>query len=62
VAGAAAALLPPDDADAWAGEMRALLADEPRREAMGEAGREQAKRFSWRRCAEDTAAVYRSLA
>ncbi len=60
VVGAAAITLPPDDADAWAGAIRAVLTDDARRAEMRERGIAQARKFSWARCAEETLAVYMS--
>jgi len=52
-------LVPPADARALADAVEALLADPARRAAMGAAGaRRMAERFSWRACAERTAALY----
>jgi glycosyltransferase involved in cell wall biosynthesis len=61
VAGDAARLLPPDDADAWAGAIGELLGDDAARARLGAAGRTRAERFSWERCAEATRAVYREV-
>ena len=61
VVGAAAITLPPDDADAWAGAIRAVLTDDARRAEMRERGIAQARKFSWARCAEETLAVYMSV-
>lgn len=58
VSGGHARFVPPDDADAWVGALVDLLGDSEARIRMGEAGREWAERFSWRRCADATAAVY----
>ena len=60
VVGAAAITLPPDDADAWADTVRAVLTDDARRAEMRERGIAQARNFSWTRCAEETLAVYTS--
>ncbi|HMQ35229.1 MAG TPA: glycosyltransferase, partial [Chloroflexaceae bacterium] len=56
--GAAGALVPPGDPRALAEAIVALLGDEPRRRAMAEAGREQARRYDWRRLASEWAMVY----
>ncbi len=56
--GAAGALVRPGDPRALAEAIVALLRDEPRRRAMAEAGREQARRYDWRRLAELWEAVY----
>jgi glycosyltransferase involved in cell wall biosynthesis len=61
VAGAAALLVPPGDAAAWAGAIEALLADGPRRAEMVEQGRRRAALFSWAATAVSTLEVYREL-
>jgi glycosyltransferase involved in cell wall biosynthesis len=59
VSGGHARLVPPDDVDGWRRALAELLGDAAARARMGEAGRVWAERFSWARCAEATAAVYR---
>ena len=44
-----AVLIPPDDVEAAAGELRALLADGTRRQRLAAAARDDAHRFTWRR-------------
>jgi glycosyltransferase involved in cell wall biosynthesis len=61
VAGAAAVLVPPGDAGAWAGAIEALLADGQRRAEMAEQGRRRAELFSWASTAAATLEVYREL-
>jgi glycosyltransferase involved in cell wall biosynthesis len=61
VAGAAALLVPPGDAGAWAEAIAALLADGPRRAEMAEKGRRRAELFSWASTAAATLQVYREL-
>lgn len=51
-----------DDADAFAGHLRALLADPARRAAMGREARAAALAVAWPRIAEQTEAVYRRAA
>jgi starch synthase len=56
----------PADPERYSGDLAAavnrLMADPPRREAMGRAGRRRAiERFSWRAIAEQTVDLYRSL-
>ena len=52
-------LVPPGDARALAGAIAALLADPARRASMGAAAaRRIEEHFSWRACAEKTAALY----
>lgn len=58
VAGGAARLLPPDDAEAWAVGIEQLLTDSPERARLEAAGVERARQFSWVRCVEATVAVY----
>ena len=48
----------PDDADALAGAMRQVLSDSSLRERLRTAGRMQARRFSWRKTAQDTTSAY----
>jgi glycosyltransferase involved in cell wall biosynthesis len=61
VLGGHARLVPPADADALAAALHSVIADPPTAEARHLA-REHAATFGWRRCAEQTAAVYRDLA
>ncbi len=58
-AGDAGRLVPPDDVEAWQGALAELLDDPAEREAMAARGIEQAKRFTWRRTAQQTVAAYR---
>jgi len=60
VVGGAAIVAHPNDVDAWADAMRAVLTDDARRNEMRERGLVQAKKFSWRKCAEETLQVYHS--
>ncbi len=60
--GVSGLLVPPGDVVALAESIRALLADPDRRRAMGEAGASRVReRFSWRRTAEETAALYEEV-
>jgi glycosyltransferase involved in cell wall biosynthesis len=61
VVGEAGLSLPPDDAQAWADAIALLLGSPDRRQAMTEAGLEQAARFSWSQTARQTAEVYRQV-
>jgi len=61
VVGDAGITLPPDDADAWADAIRAVLTDDARRAEMRERGVAQARKFSWAHCAEETLAVYSEI-
>ena len=51
-------LVPPDDVGALADGMRAMIADDSKRQVLGAAGRAWAGRFSWDRLAEDLEDVY----
>ncbi|MEX2015013.1 MAG: glycosyltransferase family 1 protein [Candidatus Hydrogenedentales bacterium] len=62
VTGDAALLAAADDVDAQAANVRRVLTDEALRAELIEKGFVQAKRFSWDRCAADTAAVYEHVA
>jgi glycosyltransferase involved in cell wall biosynthesis len=61
VAGEAAVLADPDDPDALADGLVTLLEDEPTRERCVRAGLERVRVFDWRRTAERTRAVYRTM-
>jgi glycosyltransferase involved in cell wall biosynthesis len=52
-AGEAARLVPPEDTGPWIGAIRALIRDQNRREGMSVAGREHARRFTWRQVTEE---------
>lgn len=58
VAGDAALLVDPDDAESLAGALSALLEDPERRQAMVEAGLRQAAKFSGERLAQGTLDAY----
>lgn len=62
VAGAAALLIDPEDIDDLTIGLERLLDDVAWRTQARVQGLEQARRFSWEGCVEDTVAVYRSLA
>jgi glycosyltransferase involved in cell wall biosynthesis len=62
VAGDAALLFDPEDVAAIADALERLLTDDALAQRLGEAGREQAQQFSWRRAAEGTLASYRRAA
>jgi glycosyltransferase involved in cell wall biosynthesis len=54
-------LVPPDDADALAAAIRALLDAPDERAALASRGIERARSFTWERTAADVVAAYRSL-
>jgi phosphatidyl-myo-inositol alpha-mannosyltransferase len=54
-------LVPPGDPDALASAILVLLADESRRQALGEQARVRAESFSWERIARRLAHVYSDL-
>lgn len=59
VAGDAALLVEPEDVDAIAAGLEHLLTDTAWRTLAARRGLEQAQRFSWERCVDETIAVYR---
>ncbi|MCH7717971.1 MAG: glycosyltransferase family 4 protein [Chloroflexi bacterium] len=60
--GATGLLVPPADVESLAGAIRTLLEQPERCRSMGEAGvRRVRERFSWRRTAEETVALYEEL-
>lgn len=54
----AALVLPPDDVKGWAAALSHLLLDESLRDELRNRGLEQARRFSWKRVAEETVQTY----
>lgn len=62
VIGEGGMLVAPQDARAWAEAIALLLENLGEREEWGARGKEQAQRFSWRKTAEETRAVYEELA
>jgi alpha-1,3-rhamnosyl/mannosyltransferase len=61
VAGDAAVLLEPDDENGWAEAIERMLEDGACAGAMRTAGLARASTYTWRRTADATAAVYRTL-
>lgn len=59
VAGDAALLVDPADAEAWADAIRRVVTDEELRSRLRVAGPPRAAPFTWERCARETLAVYR---
>jgi glycosyltransferase involved in cell wall biosynthesis len=59
IVGGAGVRLPPLDADAWAGALERLWADDAHCAHLAERGRERAAGFTWARTAAATVAVYR---
>ncbi len=62
VVGDAGLLVAPDDVAALGDAMAAILSSPLLAARLGEAGRERSRRFSWRRTAEQTLAVYEAAA
>jgi glycosyltransferase involved in cell wall biosynthesis len=61
VVGAAGQLLDPDDEAGWIAAIERVLDDAPYRDSLRAAGLRRAREFSWRRTAEETARVYRTV-
>ena len=61
VLGGQAHYVEPLDADGWRHALSRVIADDEWLRELRAGGKERAARFSWERCAEQTAAVYRSL-
>ena len=61
VAGSAALLVDPRDEEALLAALRRILTEPGLAEELSRRGREQAARFSWSRCAEETVAVYQAV-
>ena len=62
VAGSAALLINPSSVTDLVKAMERVVGDKKLREKMSQEGREQAKKFSWRKAAEETLAIYREVA
>lgn len=62
VVGDAGILLAPEDESSWARAITELLTDEKKWQECRKKGLEQAKKFSWKRCALETVAVYEKVA
>jgi len=61
VAGEAAFYVDPHDTEGIGKAMGELAGDKNLREKMSVAGREQAKKFSWEKCARETLEVYKNI-
>lgn len=61
IAGDAAVLVDPLDTDALAGALVVAVTDESTRRRLVGLGELQWRRFSWKRCADETAALYRRI-
>ena len=59
VAGDAARFVAPDDLDGWVDALRTLLTDADAGRASPRRATSASRRYSWDRCARETAAVYR---
>jgi len=62
VASNAAELVHPDDEDGLRATLVRLLEDESRSAELRSLGLARAKQFTWQRCAEETVAIYRTVA
>lgn len=51
----------PEDRDALLRHIETILNDEPQRRTLIERGRAQEKKYSWRRCADETLRYYREI-
>jgi len=58
VCGDAARFVMADDVDAWVAALRDLLGHDAARHSLADKGRDRVQKFSWERCARETAAVY----
>jgi glycosyltransferase involved in cell wall biosynthesis len=61
VVGSAGIVVPYDDPTALAAAMQSAATLDEARTALGQQGREQARRFSWERCAQETLNVYAAV-
>jgi glycosyltransferase involved in cell wall biosynthesis len=61
VAGSAALIVAPDDPEGWTDAVRRVLSDADLRRNLKRRGLERARAFTWRRAAEETLEVFRSV-
>jgi glycosyltransferase involved in cell wall biosynthesis len=61
IAGDAAVLVNPTDVDEIAGAMITVMENEKLRKELQEKGKNQAIKFDWKKCAEETLEVYRGV-
>jgi len=61
IAGDASILLSPTDEEAWAAAIKDLLENPARARELSQKGQVRARQFSWKRAAEETLAIYRSI-
>lgn len=61
VAGGAALFVDPQDTEGIAKGMAELVGNKELREKLSASGREQAKKFSWEKCARETLEVYKNV-
>ena len=61
VVGEAGLLLPPDDRNGWVKAINAALTDSRLAEKLAAGGRQQATKFSWDKCGQETLEVYQKL-
>ncbi|TSC66500.1 MAG: group 1 glycosyl transferase, partial [Microgenomates group bacterium Gr01-1014_80] len=61
VGGDAAEYVNPESVIDIENKLRTIMEDKQKREVMVKKGFTQAKKFSWQKCAEETAEVYRKL-
>lgn len=62
IAGQAAILVDPGKVSEISGALGKILVDKNLREELGKRGTEQARKFSWKKCAEETLRVYKNIA
>ena len=61
ILGDAALLVDPADLQAFSAAVQSVLSDPATRDRLIDAGRKRARGFTWERCAEETAALYRDV-
>jgi len=60
IVGDAGITIDPNDVDAWANAIRTVITSSTKRAEMSQRGVEQARKFSWKRAAEETLKVYQT--
>jgi len=61
IVGEAGILVGPQDARAMAGALIAVCTEDPLHDELGERALKQAAKFSWEKCARETAEAYESV-